>query len=47
MRSGKGLAAIVCTLMGGGCAVPIYDVPYTEAGHPTVKTIVERIQCEI
>jgi hypothetical protein len=27
--------------------VPQYDVPYTEAGHPTVKTIIERIQCEI
>lgn len=33
--------------MGSGCSVPIYDVPYTSAGHPTVKTIVQRIQCEI
>jgi hypothetical protein len=47
MRLSKGLAAIICASMGSGCAVPIYDVPYTEAGHPTVKTIVQRIQCEI
>src|SRR6266568_1013161 len=32
---------------GTGCAVPRYDVPYTEAGQPTVKSIVQRIQCEI
>ncbi|WP_050400005.1 hypothetical protein [Bradyrhizobium embrapense] len=31
----------------GGCAVPHYDVPYTNLGRPTVTTIVERIQCEI
>jgi hypothetical protein len=32
---------------GTGCAVPAYDVPLDEFGQPTVKTIVERIQCEI
>jgi hypothetical protein len=31
----------------GGCAVPAYDVPRDDYGQPTVKTIVERIQCEI
>jgi hypothetical protein len=30
-----------------GCAVPAYDVPLDEYAQPTVKTIVERIQCEI
>jgi hypothetical protein len=33
--------------MCGGCAVPHYDVPYSMAGVPTVKTIVARIQCEL
>jgi len=33
--------------MLAGCGVPRYDVPYTEAGQPTVRSIVERIQCEI
>ena len=33
--------------MSGGCAVPHYDVPYTESHQPTVKSIVQRIQCEI
>jgi hypothetical protein len=33
--------------MLAGCGVPRYDVPYTEAGQPTVKSIVRRIQCEI
>lgn len=36
-------AAVLCT----GCAVPFYDVPLDEYGQPTVKTIVERLQCEI
>jgi len=30
-----------------GCAVPFYDVPLDEFGQPTVKSIVERIQCEL
>lgn len=30
-----------------GCAVPRYDVPLDPYAQPTVKTIVERIQCEI
>jgi len=50
MRLGKGLscsAVLLCALVASGCAVPHYDVPYTDIGHPTVKTIVERIQCEI
>jgi hypothetical protein len=33
--------------MCGGCAVPRYDVPYDTGGQPTVKSIVDRIQCEI
>lgn len=36
-------AAFFCS----GCAVPHYDVPLDEYYQPTVKTIVERIQCEI
>jgi hypothetical protein len=49
MRLVKGLSCLVLAsaLTGGGCAVPQYDVPYTEIGRPTVKTIIERIQCEI
>ncbi|MBR1123748.1 hypothetical protein JQ628_19635 [Bradyrhizobium lablabi] len=31
----------------GGCAVPNWDVPRDEYNQPTVKTIIERIQCEI
>jgi hypothetical protein len=33
--------------MCAGCAVPRYDVPYTKVGQPTVKSIVQRIQCEM
>jgi hypothetical protein len=33
--------------MCGGCAVPHFDVPADSVGQPTVKTIVERIQCEL
>jgi hypothetical protein len=33
--------------MCGGCAVPMYDVPYSTTGQPTVRTIVARIQCEL
>ena len=45
---GKGLAgcAILGACMCTGCAVPRYDVPY-RGGEPTVKSIVDRIQCEI
>lgn len=49
MSRNKGLllpAMLSCALMGTGCAVPHYDVPY-KANAPTVRTIVERIQCEI
>ena len=31
----------------GGCAVPSFDVPRDDYGQPTVKTIVDRIECEI
>jgi hypothetical protein len=41
------VAVVASALAGSGCGVPQYDVPYTEAGHPTVETIIERIQCEI
>jgi hypothetical protein len=40
-------AAFAAAFMLAGCGVPFYDVPYTEAGQPTVKSIVQRIQCEI
>jgi hypothetical protein len=36
-------AALLCA----GCGVPFYDVPLDDYGQPTVKTIVERMQCEI
>lgn len=50
MRPGKtliGLAAMLGASFLGSCGVPHYDVPYTSVGHPTVNTIIERIQCEI
>jgi hypothetical protein len=50
MRLTKGFvlgAAVLSATMCGGCAVPRYDVRYDVAGQPTVKSIVERIQCEI
>jgi hypothetical protein len=50
MQLGKGLscfAVLLCVLTASGCAVPHYDVPYTDVGHPTIKTIIQRIQCEI
>jgi hypothetical protein len=50
MRRVRGLfsfAVFLSASVGSGCAVPHYDVPYTEAGQPTVKSIVQRIQCEI
>jgi len=37
------LSAVMC----GSCAVPLYDVPYSTSGQPTVRTIVARIQCEL
>jgi hypothetical protein len=40
-------AVFLSASVGSGCAVPRYDVPYTAAGQPTVKSIVKRIQCEI
>jgi hypothetical protein len=50
MRQSIALSRVVSVALASivsGCAVPHYDVPYTELGHPTVRTIVERIQCEI
>ena len=50
MRRGKNFFSFLALLsasMSGGCAVPHYDVPYTESHQPTVKSIVQRIQCEI
>ena len=38
---------LVGSVLLGGCAIPAYDVPLDEFGQPTVRTIVERIQCEI
>src|ERR1700694_2223065 len=40
-------AAVTSVLIFAGCAVPFYDVPNDRYGQPTVKTIVERIQCEV
>src|SRR5258708_32424650 len=50
MPSNKALvfcAAVLGASMCGGCAVPHYDVPTDSAGQPTVKSIIDRIQCEI
>ncbi|WP_145987221.1 MULTISPECIES: hypothetical protein [Bradyrhizobium] len=46
-KPGMLAAAALCASFLSGCAVPIYDVPYDSAGQPTVKSIVDRIQCEI
>ncbi len=40
-------AIAVVASLSNGCTVPHYDVPYTSTGQPTVKSIVDRIQCEI
>lgn len=40
-------AALLGAALCSGCAVPFYDVPLDEYGQPTVKTIVQRIQCEV
>jgi hypothetical protein len=50
VRQGKTLSCLAVLLGASflcGCGVPHYDVPYTDVGHPTVNTIIERIQCEI
>jgi hypothetical protein len=50
MRALRGVASAAALLgcgLLGGCAVPFYDVPLDQYGQPTVKTIVQRIQCEI
>ena len=40
--------ALLGSVLCGGCAFPLsYDVPRDDYNQPTVKTIVERIQCEI
>lgn len=42
------MAALLGGALCGGCAFPLsYDVPRDDYNQPTVKTIVERIQCEI
>jgi hypothetical protein len=41
------IAVLMFAGICSGCAVPAYDVPRDDYGQPTVKTIVERIQCEI
>jgi hypothetical protein len=40
-------APVVLAALCSGCGVPYYDVPRDEYNQPTVKTIIERIQCEI
>jgi hypothetical protein len=40
-------ATLGAGLLSAGCAVPFYDVPNDAYGQPTVKTIVERLECEI
>jgi hypothetical protein len=50
MRQTKALfsvAVLTFASIASGCSVPHFDVPYTKLGHPTVRTIVERIECEI
>lgn len=50
MGRGRTLSRIAVLMFAGlcgGCAVPAYDVPRDDYGQPTVKTIVQRIQCEI
>jgi len=41
------IGALSTLLACAGCGVPRYDVPYTKSGQPTVRSIVQRIQCEI
>jgi hypothetical protein len=41
------IAAALGASLCGGCAVPRYDVPTDHVGQPTVKSIIDRIQCEI
>jgi hypothetical protein len=43
----RGVLIIFSFGLCGGCAVPSFDVPRDDYGQPTVKTIVERIECEI
>lgn len=47
IRKASLCAAMMAASLCGGCAVPFYDVPLDKYGQPTVRTIVERIQCEI
>lgn len=39
--------AAACATLCAGCAVPSYDVPRDKYDQPTVRTIVDRVQCEI
>jgi hypothetical protein len=50
MRSTRGFflgAVVLGATLCSGCGVPRYDVPYDVARQPTVKSIVDRVQCEI
>ena len=40
-------AALTGMIGLAGCAVPHYDVPYNRVGQPTVKSIIQRIECEL
>ena len=40
-------AAMLGAALCAGCAVPYFDVPLDDFGQPTVRTIVQRIQCEV
>jgi hypothetical protein len=43
------LCAFISSLAAGGCStvVPNFDIPVTEAGAPTVKSISNRVKCEL
>ncbi|VIO75771.1 hypothetical protein CI41S_49100 [Bradyrhizobium ivorense] len=41
------LIVLLSASISAGCTVPHFDVPYNQSGQPTVKSIVQRIQCEI
>lgn len=51
MLFNRGYLSAIAALLSvfcSGCASPlVYDIPYDAYGQPTVKTIIERIQCEI
>ncbi|ACI58166.1 hypothetical protein Rleg2_4934 (plasmid) [Rhizobium leguminosarum bv. trifolii WSM2304] len=47
VRVGKITTSIILGVVSSSCGVPRFDVPQNPAGQPTVKTIVERLQCEL